>query len=75
MLARPIADGDANVFEATIEKIDFMGPYCLVRVSAERLGSQQLTVYLSLDYLAEARLEVGSRLPLRLAPNLMRVFA
>ncbi len=75
VLARPIPAGDPNVFEAEIETIDFMGPYCLVRVSSPRLGSSKLTVYLSLNYLAEAQLEVGSRLPLRLLPNRMRVFS
>ncbi len=75
VLARPIAAGDSNVFEGVIEKIDFMGPYCLVRVHAATLGAQALTVYLSLNYLAEAQLEVGSRLPLRLLPERMRVFS
>jgi iron(III) transport system ATP-binding protein len=74
VLARPIPEGDPNVFEAEIEKIEFMGPYCLVRVSSARLGSARLTVYLSLNFLAEAQLEVGSRLPLRLPPERMRVF-
>ena len=75
VLARPIAAGDSNVFEGLIEKIDFMGPYCLVRVRAATLGDQALTVYLSLNYLAEAQLEEGSRLPLRLLPERMRVFS
>ncbi len=75
VLARPIAAGDSNVFEGLIEKIDFMGPYCLVRVRADTLGGQAITVYLSLNYLAEAQLEVGSRLPLRLLPERMRVFS
>ena len=75
VLARPIVPGDSNVFEGLIEKIDFMGPYCLVRVRADTLGAQAITVYLSLNYLAEARLEVGSRLPLRLLPERMRVFS
>jgi iron(III) transport system ATP-binding protein len=76
VLARPIAPGDCNVFEGVIDKIEFMGPYCLVRVTADSLGAQAaLTVYLSLNYLAEAQLEVGSRLPLRLLPERMRVFS
>ena len=75
VLARPIPAGDPNVFEARIEKIEFMGPFCLVRVTSEQLGSQVLTVYLSLNYLAEAQLQEGSRLPLRLLPDRMRVFS
>nr|WP_217283742.1 putative 2-aminoethylphosphonate ABC transporter ATP-binding protein [Aquabacterium terrae] len=74
VLARPISEGDDNVFEAQIDKIEFMGPYCLVRVTSAPLGSHKLTVYLSLNYLAEAQLEVGSRLPLKLLPERMRVF-
>ena len=74
MLARPIAAGDSNVFEGQIESIEFMGPYCLVRVTALALGTQAITVSLSLNYLAEAQLVVGSRLPLRLLPQRMRVF-
>jgi len=74
VLARPIPEGDPNAFEASIERIEFMGPYCLVRVRAEHLGPTPITVYLSLNYLAEAGLEVGSRLPLRLVPERMRVF-
>ncbi len=75
VLARPIAPGDDNVFEGLIEKIEFMGPYCLVRVAAPSLGTLPLTVYLSLNYLAEAQLHEGSRLPLRLLPERMRVFS
>jgi iron(III) transport system ATP-binding protein len=74
VLARPIAAGDANVFDATIEKIEFLGSYCLVRVASDALGEHRLTVYLSLNFLAEHALEVGGRLPLRLLPDRMRVF-
>ena len=75
VLARPIPDGDPNVFDAQIEKIEFMGPYCLVRVGGPTLAEHKLTVYLSLNYLAEAQLEVGSRMPLRVMPERMRVFS
>jgi iron(III) transport system ATP-binding protein len=74
VLARPIAGGDSNVFTAFIEKIEFLGAYCLVRVSASALGAQPLTVYLSLNFLAEAQLEVGRTILLRLLPERLRVF-
>ncbi len=75
VLARPIAPGDANVFDAEIEKIEFLGSYCLVRAKAAALGGQPLTVYLSLNFLAEQQLEVGSVLPLKLLAERMRWFA
>jgi iron(III) transport system ATP-binding protein len=75
ILARPIATGDSNVFDAQIDKIEFLGAYCLVRVHSTDLGEQPLTVDLPLNFLAEHRLEVGTRLPLRLLPERMRIFA
>jgi iron(III) transport system ATP-binding protein len=75
VLARPIAPGDSNVFDAQIDKIEFLGSYCLVRVASPALGEQRLTVYLSLNFLAEQGLETGSRLALRMLPERMRLFA
>jgi iron(III) transport system ATP-binding protein len=74
VLPRPIAAGDANVFEAQIDKIEFLGSYCLVRVTSPALGEHRLTVYLSLHFLAEQRLQVGGRLPLKLLAERMRIF-
>ena len=74
VLARPIADGDSNVFDATIDKVEFLGSYCLVRVTSPALGEHRLTVYLSLNFLSEHGLDVGGRLPLRLMPERMRLF-
>jgi iron(III) transport system ATP-binding protein len=73
IVARPIAPGDANVFESRIEKIEFLGSYCLVRVATNGLG-QPLTVYLSLNFLSEQNLEVGSALRLRILPERLRIF-
>jgi iron(III) transport system ATP-binding protein len=74
VLARPIAAGDSNVFEAQIEKIEFLGSYCLVHVRSPALGEHRLAVYLSLNFLAEHQIEAGARLPLRLLPERMRIF-
>ena len=73
IVARPIAAGDSNVFDSRIEKIEFLGSYCLVRVSTGGLG-QPLTVYLSLNFLSEQNLEVGSELELRILPDRLRLF-
>ena len=74
VLARPIAPGDSNVFHGDIDKIEFLGSYCHVSVRAAEIGPNPVTVYLSLNFLAEQGLEVGSRLPLRLMPERMRFF-
>lgn len=74
VLARPIAEGDPHVFDASIEKIEFLGSYCHVRVSSPALEANRLTVYLSLNFLSEQSLEVGSPLKLRLLPERVKVF-
>jgi iron(III) transport system ATP-binding protein len=73
IVARPIAPGDSNVFDARIEKVEFLGSYCLVRVATDVLG-QPLTVYLSLNFLSEQALAPGSRLKLRILPDRLRLF-
>ena len=73
VIARPIAPGDSNVLDARIEKIEFLGSYCLVRVAADKLG-QPLTVYLSLNFLSEQQLAPGGQLRLRILPERLRLF-
>ena len=74
VLARPIDEGDAHVFDATLEKIEFLGSFCHVHVSSPALGSHKLTVYLSLNFLSEQGLQVGSTLKLKLLPERIKVF-
>ncbi len=74
VLARPIAPGDPHVFDARIEKIEFLGSYCHVRVTSPALDEHRLTVYLSLNFLSEQSLQEGSALRLKLLPERIKVF-
>ena len=81
VLARPPSNGAGefvagvdNVFDAVIENVEFMGSYCLVQAASPALGAQKLAVYLSLNFLAERGLAAGSRLPLRLIPERLRIY-
>jgi iron(III) transport system ATP-binding protein len=74
VLARPIAQGDPHVFDASIEKIEFLGSYCHVHVASPAIGATPLTVYLSLNYLSEASLAVGSNVRLKVLPERLKVF-
>jgi iron(III) transport system ATP-binding protein len=73
IVARPIAEGDSNVLDSKIEKIEFLGSYCLVRVAADGID-EPLTVYLSLNFLSEQGLDAGSPLRLRVLAERMRIF-
>jgi iron(III) transport system ATP-binding protein len=74
VLAQPIAPDEPHVFDAKIEKIDFLGAYCHVLVSSWSLGTHKLTVDLSLNFLTERQLQVGSDLQLKLLPERIKVF-
>jgi iron(III) transport system ATP-binding protein len=74
VLARPIGEGDPHVFDSRIEKIEFLGSYCHVHVHSDVLPGQPLVVYLSLNFLAEQSLQVGSPLRLRLLQERVKVF-
>lgn len=74
VLARPISPEDLYVFDASIEKIDFLGSYCHVHVSANALCAEPLVVYLSLNFLSEQNLVVGSKFKLKLLPERIKVF-
>ncbi len=74
VLARPIEPGDAHVFDACIDKIEFLGSHCHVHVHSAALGSNKLMVYLSLNFLSERSLQVGSTITLKLLPERVKVF-
>ena len=73
ILARPIGPDDACQFDAQIDKIEFLGSFCHVHVTAPALG-QPVVVYLSLNDLGEHSFEVGSTVRLKLMPERVKVF-
>ena len=81
VLARPVGGGaasfvsdDPHVFDAVIEKIEFLGSFCHVRVNSPAFAPHALTVYLSLNFLTEQSLVVDSPLRLKLLPERLRLF-
>ena len=68
----PCENTDAAI-DCTVQKIDFLGSYCLARVAAGGLG-QSVTMFLSLNNISELGLEEGSSLRVRILNNRVRVF-
>ena len=66
--------GDPHVFDAVIEKIEFLGSFCHVHVNTPAFAPHKLTVYLSLNFLTEQSLAVNSPLRLKLLPERLRIF-
>ena len=81
VLARAVGGGtasfaadDCHVFDAVIEKIEFLGSFCHVHVTTSAFAPHKLTVYLSLNFLTEQSLAVDSPLRLKLLPERLRIF-
>ena len=72
----PVSDGqdDAYVFVATIQQIEFLGAFCQVRITSKALDMQPMAIYLSLNFLTEESLAVGSSLRLKLIADRLRLF-
>jgi iron(III) transport system ATP-binding protein len=66
--------GASNVVEARLDKVEFLGAYCLARLSGPALGEHRLTAVLSPHFVAEHALEPGQALALRLRPERLRLF-
>ena len=69
------AEGVGNVLEARLEKVEFLGAYCLARLSGAELGDQGLTAVISPHFLAEHAVAPGHTLALRLRPERLRLFS
>jgi iron(III) transport system ATP-binding protein len=63
-----------NAFEVQVEKVEFLGAYCLARVGGAALGEHRLQVVLSLDFLTRHGLETGRPLRLSVLPGRLRIF-
>lgn len=68
--------GDASgteAIDARVDKVDFHGSFCLATVSSEALG-QPLSLFLSLNHIAERGLQPGSPIRVSILGDRIRVF-
>jgi len=80
VLAVPAAQAQADmpasdVLRGTVQKIEFLGAYCLVQLLMPALGAQPLSLTLTMQQLGEQALALGSALAVRLPAERLRVFA
>jgi iron(III) transport system ATP-binding protein len=64
----------ANRIEATIEALEFIGPFHRARLHAPELGSHRLTADFSANLVRDLDLVIGGRLPVMLPRERLRVF-
>ncbi len=72
--AAHFGEGASNVVPATLDKLEFLGAYCLARLTAPAVGEQGLTAVLTPHFVTEHGLAPGRTLALRLRPERLRVF-
>ena len=69
-----VGEGASNVVPATLDKLEFLGAYCLARLAAPAVAEQGLTAVLSPHFVTEHAPAPGRELALRLRPQRLRVF-
>jgi iron(III) transport system ATP-binding protein len=77
IIAEAIAADDPYQFDASIEKIEFLGSFCHAHVTSTSLqttSNAPFIVYFSLNFLTSNALQTGSTLRLKLLPERLRVF-
>ncbi len=73
ILVRASEPGALQV-DARITKIEFLGAFCHVLVDAPDISASPVVVYLSLNYLAEQGLSLGSSILLTLMPERIKLY-
>lgn len=68
------AAGDNNVIRGQIDEVEFLGSFYRLTIHLEGLEDARLVAEVSINRMRDLEIKVGSALPMRLPPNLVRVY-
>jgi iron(III) transport system ATP-binding protein len=72
--AQDIAAGDDNVIEAEIEQLEFLGSFYRADLGGGAFGAHDIRADFSINLVRRKGVSVGSRLPVRLPPEFIRLY-
>jgi iron(III) transport system ATP-binding protein len=72
--AMDVGDGDANVIDVSISHFEFLGSFYRARLESPAFSGHEVDADFSVNLVRRKNLKVGSRLPVRLPPELIRVY-
>ncbi|WP_270933556.1 putative 2-aminoethylphosphonate ABC transporter ATP-binding protein [Falsiroseomonas oryzae] len=71
---RGVTTGDDNAFEALVEDLEFLGPFCRARLSARDAPGFELLADFSANLMRDLDIACGAVLRIALPPGSLRVF-
>ncbi len=75
IVARDVAAGDVNAFNAAVADLEFLGSSLRVGLTGPALGGQTLTADLSVNLMRELDLEPGHDITVRIPPERIALYA
>jgi iron(III) transport system ATP-binding protein len=72
--AQDIREGDGNVIDVSINHLEFLGSFYRAHLDSPAFSGHDVNADFSVNLVRRKSLEVGSRLPVRFPPELIRVY-
>jgi iron(III) transport system ATP-binding protein len=72
--AQDIREGDGNVIDVSISHLEFLGSFYRAHLDSPAFSGHDVNADFSVNLVRRKSLEVGSRLPVRFPPELIRVY-
>ncbi|MGF1641703.1 MAG: putative 2-aminoethylphosphonate ABC transporter ATP-binding protein [Rhodospirillales bacterium] len=72
--AQDLRDDDDNVIDVAIKTLGFLGSFYRADLDSDAFGGHPINADFSVNLVRRKRLGVGSRLPVRLPPEFIRIF-
>ncbi len=72
--AQDIADGDDNIVEVEIKHLEFLGSFYRADLCSATFSEHSIRADFSLNLVRRKNVRVGSKLPVRLPPNFIRLY-
>ncbi len=73
--AQDVQDDDDNLVDVAVDRMEFLGSFCRVRLISDHFGDHALDADFSMNLIRRKNVEIGSRLAVRFPPDYIRVYA
>lgn len=73
--AQDIVDGTDNLVDVVVEHLEFLGSFYRARLASEHFADSTVEADFSVNLVRRKEVQIGSRLPIRLPPDHIRIYA
>jgi iron(III) transport system ATP-binding protein len=72
--AQDVREGDANVIDVSVKHLEFLGSFYRAYLDSPAFSGHEVNADFSVNLVRRKGVKIGSRLPVRLPPELIRVY-